>query len=124
MPNRILIVDNDNVILDMMKDALTQENYIINAVNSVSRIFEIIQEFKPELVLIDYILDDINGGEICHQIKNNPVTSSIPVIIISGHPRVLNSLGTYGSDAILEKPFDLTDLFEIVKKFLPTSIIG
>lgn len=123
MSNRILIIDNDEAILDVMKDVLSDENYNVQTSLTAQGVFKIIEEFDPSLVLIDYILDDINGGEICHQIKKNEKTSHIPVIIFSGHSRVLKSLGTYSSDAIIEKPFDISHLVETVRNFLPKSAL-
>jgi DNA-binding response OmpR family regulator len=122
MSNRILIVDNDEAILDMMKEALAEERYSVKTSTTSRGIFDLIQEFAPSLVLIDYILDDINGGEICHQIKSNPATSHIPVIIFSGHSRVLKSLGTYGSDAIIEKPFNLQDLLQTIDLYVSKDL--
>jgi DNA-binding response OmpR family regulator len=122
MPKRVLVIDNDEAILDMMKEALTDEKYVVQTSTTVHGIFDVIDQFNPALVLIDYILHDINGGEICAQIKKNSKTSHIPVIIFSGHSRVLKSLGTYGSDAIIEKPFDLADMLRTVESFIPKDL--
>jgi two-component system CheB/CheR fusion protein len=66
----------------------------------------------------DYILDGINGREICHQIKANPATCFLPVVIISAYPKVLLSLGTYGCDKFIAKPFDLNYLTSSINELL------
>jgi CheY-like chemotaxis protein len=66
-------------------------------------------------VLLDYILNGVNGGEVCHVIKNNPKTAAIPVIIVSGYSKLLFSLGDYGCNAILPKPFGLPELLNAVE---------
>lgn len=76
-------------------------------------------DYEPHLVLIDYLLKGINGGEVCHQIKSGYETSRVPVIMISAYPRVFESLGTYGCDEFIAKPFDLYSLVEKVKSYMP-----
>jgi CheY-like chemotaxis protein len=112
---RILLIEDEEAIRSIIKEALS--DYILVATEDTDNIFALIDEHKPDLVMLDYLLPKINGGELCHQIKVNPITSHIPVVIISGYPRVLYSLGSYGSDAILEKPFDLDKLLETVAQF-------
>lgn len=113
--NRILLIEDDEAVRNIILEALS--DYSVIATDDTSDIFKLIEEHKPDLVLMDYILPHINGGELCHQIKVNPATSDLPVIIISGYPQILYSLGSYGSDAILEKPFDLSKLLETVAAF-------
>jgi len=113
--NRILLIEDDKAVRDIIKEALA--DYIVIATDDTSDIFKLIKEHQPDLVLMDYILPNINGGELCHQIKVNPITAHLPVIIISGYPRILYSLGSYGCDAILEKPFDLPKLLETISAF-------
>ena len=113
--NCILLIEDDEAVRNIIQDALT--DYRIIATEETKNIFDLIEVHKPNLVLMDYILPHINGGELCHQIKVNPATAHLPVVIISGYPRVLYSLGSYGCDAILEKPFNLSELLEVVEKF-------
>ena len=113
--NCILLIEDDAAVRAVIEEALSDYQVVAN--DGSSDIFKLIKEHKPDLVLLDYILPNINGGELCHQIKTNPDTSTIPVILISGFSRVLYSLGSYGSDAILEKPFDLDKLLETVAQF-------
>ena len=113
--NRILLIEDDEAVRNVIKEALS--DYTVIATDDTSDIFKLIADHNPDLVLMDYILPNINGGELCHQIKVNPETADLPVIIISGYPRILYSLGSYGCDAILEKPFDLSKLLETVAEF-------
>jgi CheY-like chemotaxis protein len=113
--NRILLIEDDEAVRSVIQEALT--DYTVIATDDTSNIFKLIEEHKPDLVLMDYILPHINGGELCHQIKVNPSTANLPVIIVSGYPRILYSLGSYGCDAILEKPFDLSKLLDTVAEF-------
>lgn len=113
---KILLIEDDEAVRNVIEAALGAK-YIVVATEDTQNVLKLIDEQKPDLVLMDYILPNINGGELCHQIKTNPATSKLPVVIISGYPKILYSLGSYGCDAILEKPFDLDKLFEVVEQF-------
>lgn len=122
MQKRILVIDNDQDILDAVDTALTMENYSVETSPIVDDIFEMIQEKNPDLILIDYLLYGINGGELCHMIKSDPTTSHLPVIIFSGYPKVIQSLGTYECDAFISKPFEMDDFMAVIKKCLSKGV--
>jgi DNA-binding response OmpR family regulator len=118
---KLLIIDDDEAVLDVMQEALTYEGFEVLISNKADNIHTLINNYSPDLLLIDYILKGINGGDICHQVKNDPVTEKMPVIIISAYPRVLTSLGTYGCDKFIPKPFDLGELVGSVKTILQSN---
>jgi DNA-binding response OmpR family regulator len=117
MIKRVLILDNDPDVLDAMQEVLVYSGFEVKTIEDTDNIFPIIYDFRPDVLLVDYILNGINGGEICHQIKTNPRTSHLPVIILSAYPRVINSLGFYGCDSFIAKPFELDDLVGQVSFF-------
>ena len=113
---RILILDNDPDVLDVMQEALSYEGFDVSCAGETNDIFPLIDKYKPHVLVIDYILPGINGGELCHQVKSNPKTRNLPVMLMSAYPRVLMSLGDYGSDDFMPKPFDLDDLVNRISK--------
>jgi CheY-like chemotaxis protein len=106
----VLIIDNDPEVLNVLKDILNYDGYLVTAKQDVQDILSEISLCQPDLILIDYLLNGINGGELCGMIKRNEATSHLPVVLISAYGKILNSLGNYGCDAVIEKPFDLEDL--------------
>ena len=118
MAKRLLIIDNDPEVLNVMQEALVYEGFEVKILEETDGVFAVIADYQPDLILIDYILNGINGGETCHQIKANPQTGHIPVIIVSAYSKVILSLGNYGSDAFLAKPFGLTELVQVVNDML------
>jgi DNA-binding response OmpR family regulator len=115
---KVLLLDNDEGVLDVMQEALNYEGFQVKAIEDTDNIFPVIDGFDPDLIILDYILSGINGGEICHQIKANPKTTDLPVIIISAYPRVIRSLGYYGCDDFISKPFDLDDIVERIRNLI------
>jgi DNA-binding response OmpR family regulator len=114
MTKKILVIDDNDDLLGLLNEALTAEGYEVECASHVDNIYESVRTSRAQLVIIDYILQGINGGELCHQLKINPRTKHLPVIMISGYQRVLESLGNYGADRFLAKPFDLEELLSVV----------
>ncbi|MGF7039571.1 response regulator [Mucilaginibacter lappiensis] len=115
MPKKILVLDDSEDILEMMKDALEMEGYEVQVLNFTDDICKAAISYNADMVILDYILFGINGGELCHILKTTPATAHIPVIMVSAYPRVLESLGNYGSDAFIAKPFNLSDISNAIK---------
>jgi len=118
MSKKILVLDDSEDILEVMKDVLETEGYEVKILNYTDDICKEAITYNADLVILDYILFGINGGELCHMLKTNPLTSHVPVVMVSGYPRVLESLGNYGSDAFVAKPFNLADIVNTVKRCL------
>ncbi|WCT14899.1 response regulator [Mucilaginibacter jinjuensis] len=116
LQKKILIVDDNEDVLQMLKDLLFDEGYFVEGFLGTDDIIQLANQHKPDLVIIDYLLAGINGGEYCHQIKTDATTSHIPVIMLSAHPKVLNSLGNYGSDRFISKPFSIDEVILAVKE--------
>jgi DNA-binding response OmpR family regulator len=119
---KVLVIDDDEAVLDVMKEALVYEGFEVKIADKADDIQGMISAYSPDVLLIDYILNGINGGEICHQLKENNSTGKLPVIIVSAYPRVLTSLGLYGCDKFIPKPFDLDDLVESIKSVLQGNL--
>lgn len=114
----ILIIEDDPDISDVLNTILADEGYKVTAIAETDNIIRTVTALEPQLIITDYILARINGGEYCIEIKRNTGTAHIPVIILSGYGRVLDSLGHYGADRIIEKPFDNDKLCAIVADLL------
>lgn len=123
MSQKILIVEDDNDILGLLKDLLEDEGYEVAALNHTESITKSIKLHQPDLVMLDFLLAGINGGELCHEIKMNPETAHLPVIMASAFPRVLDSLGNYGSDAFLAKPFNVEVVLRTIQNCLEGRLV-
>ncbi|WP_207535238.1 response regulator [Desertivirga arenae] len=123
MPKRILAVDDDQDILDCISFILKSEGYEVKGIPSRSKIIKYIVEFKPDLLILDINLGKDNGLEICKRLKNNIYTSHIPIIIISADPSINLAVNSYQADAIIEKPFEIENLFGIVNEFLLAKVV-
>lgn len=109
---RILVVDDDEEVREILLEVLSYSNFQVSMLSDGKRIFEAIEAFKPDLILMDYIMPGDNGVLWCERIKHTPLTSSIPVILMSAYLGALNSINC--CDSVLYKPFDLDILLQRV----------
>jgi DNA-binding response OmpR family regulator len=118
MLKRILILDDNQDILEIVHETLEYEQFDVKSTSEGTNVMPLIEEFEPDLVILDYRVTGTNGGELCRQIKSHPKFGEIPVIIFSAYISRQADLFAYGCDAIINKPFDLTELVEKVNSLL------
>ena len=118
MAKRILIIDDNNDILDIVQETLTYENFEVIAKSDTADYMKVIDEFSPDLLILDYRLGKITGGDICRHVKETPQYANLPVIIFSAYINKKEDLFKYGCDAIIDKPFDLTELIDKVNNLV------
>ncbi|MBS1525324.1 MAG: response regulator [Bacteroidetes bacterium] len=118
MKKHILIIDDDQDTLDIIKEVLFDAGYTVTTLTEIENIIEVVAKYKPDLVILDFLLQGINGGELCSQIKKNDRTHLTPVIMMSAHSRIIGSFEIFGCDDFIEKPFDNCCLVEHVTHLL------
>ena len=118
---KILVIEDDKDIRDTIVYILQEEKYEVIASEN-SKILKSINDYKPDLVLLDNWLtdwkSDANGQQLSKELKSNPATSHIPVIIISAVSNIKEIAEAGLANGYLRKPFDLKELIQIVKKHL------
>ena len=105
---RILIVDDDEKILDLLVELLIQEGYEVCGAKDGSEGFALAVSFEPDVVISDVVMPVLNGFELCRLLKDDLRTTYIPVLLISGNKRSDDDdlLGLRaGADDYLELPF-------------------
>ena len=118
MAKRILIIEDDEDILQVLETVLEYNDFTVKGLSRTNDILKSVSEYSPDLVLTDYLLSGTNGGKICQQIKSNKDTCHIPVILISAYPELASSLGNFGFDAFITKPFDINMLVRKINQLL------
>ncbi len=117
--SRILIVDDNEEILWMLKDILSEDYFIITAKDGVEGLEQLIN-YMPDLVITDIMMPNQDGFSLTKQIKTNPHTSHIPIVIISVKSAIdcrIEGLES-GADAYVSKPFDIQLLITVVKQLI------
>jgi CheY-like chemotaxis protein len=114
MLKRVLVLDDNQDILDVVHETLSYEKFEVKSVSEGNQVIPLLAEFNPDLVILDYRVAGENGGELCRQIKSHPEFSDIPVIIFSAYINHHDEILAYGCDAVINKPFDLVELINKV----------
>jgi CheY-like chemotaxis protein len=96
MPKRILVLDDNEDILEIVQETLTYEHFEVKGTGEGAEVIPLIEKFNPDLVILDYRVAGANGGEICREIKAHPAYSDIPVIIFSAYINNHSELLSYG----------------------------
>jgi len=119
MSKKILILDDDNDILEILSLLLVEDGYQIKTLSCGETVFEEIQDFQPDLILMDVMLAGMDGRSICRSVKQNQLTSFLPVILISGTHDLDKSLHLPGApNDFVAKPFDIDYLLNKIEKQL------
>jgi two-component system, OmpR family, phosphate regulon response regulator PhoB len=118
---KILVIEDDKDIRDTIVYILEEEEYEVIS-SEDSRILKSVNSHKPDLILLDNWLtdwkSDANGQQLSKQLKSDPLTQHIPVIIISAVSNIKEIAEAGLANGYLRKPFDLAELINIVNKHL------
>lgn len=115
---KILIVDDDQDISEIIQMILEDAEYNTEIVTKGEEIYQSVEKYKPDIVLLDILLFGMDGRAICRKLKNQKSTKNIPVIMLSAHPDIADTIEEHGADDFLAKPFYMETLLEKVEKYI------
>jgi excisionase family DNA binding protein len=118
---RLLIVDDDAEIVELMSDVLIRDGrFEIKTASTGYDAGIMTQKFRPDLILLDYMLPDVNGNIVCKTIKQDPEYSNTRIIIISGviNQTEIDDLMKAGAEEFIKKPFSVTELIDRIAAVL------
>jgi DNA-binding response OmpR family regulator len=121
MPKKIVYIEDDLEMTYLIKMILERKGYEIISINDGMEGFEIIEREKPDLVLLDLMMPNIDGWDIYHQLKSNETTKQIPVIIISAKAQPIDKvlgLQIAKVNNYISKPFRPQELLESIESIL------
>jgi excisionase family DNA binding protein len=118
---KVLIVDDDGEIVELMVDVLTRDGrFDVKTASSGYDAGLITQQFCPDLIILDYMLPDVNGNVVCQTIKSNEDFANTKVIIVSGviNQNEIEDLLESGAEEFMKKPFNITELIDKITDVL------
>ncbi len=117
---KILIVEDEESLLKLESILLTSKGYDVRGVSNGREALDAIAEEKPDLVLLDIMLPEIDGFEVCQRIKDDAKTKDIPVIMLTAKKsREDMARGEkVGADWYITKPFKSVMVIETIQRFL------
>ncbi|MCW6038175.1 response regulator [Spirulina subsalsa FACHB-351] len=120
MKPKILVVDDLSAELEAITQVFAPENYHVLQAKNGDEALTLIEQEKPDLVVLDVIMPKINGFEVIREIRGNPKTEKLPVVFCSQKDTDIDKTWgmDLGADAYVAKPFDPQQLREIVNRLL------
>ena len=118
---RVLVVDDDEQIIELFSDVLQEDGrFEVRTAATGYDAGVVTEQFRPELLILDYMLPDINGNVVLHTIKRNPLLSGMKVIIVSGvvNQDEVEDLLRLGADEFMKKPFNIEKLVGRITELL------
>ena len=112
---RVLVVDDAPDIIELFVDVLQSDpRFEVATATTGYDAGVMTQQFRPDIVVLDYMLPDVNGNVVCRTIRNNPELEDIKVLIISGmiDQAEIDTLKEAGADDFIKKPFNIESVIE------------
>jgi two-component system, OmpR family, alkaline phosphatase synthesis response regulator PhoP len=119
---RLLVVEDDHECRLLISHIMSRAGFHVEAVADGRMALSIIQNYTPDLVLLDANLPGIDGWEVCRTMKRDERTRKTPVLILTGNatPDTYDKVITCGAEEFMTKPFKNARLVETVKRMLGT----
>jgi len=117
---KVLVVDDEPEITDIVKAFLNNSGYEVFIENSSVAAFEKARTIKPDLILMDIMMPFMDGYEVCATIKKDHTLASIPVLFLTGKDANDDAGQSFrsGADLFIKKPFSCERLLEMVRMVL------
>lgn len=117
---KVLVVDDDKLVVKITTDCLEKEGFLVYAAHDFTSAMEQIYQATPDIILLDVVLPQMNGYEICRMLRNDTRTSHLPVIMLTSMGEVEDKVTGLdaGADDYITKPFDNLELVARVKTHL------
>lgn len=112
---KILIADDDEAIVDAISIMLEVMDYQVLSTTSGAEVAKALKQC-PDLLLLDIWMSGIDGRDVCRQVKADPTTRDIPILMISASRQIRESAMSCGADDFLAKPFEMSELLQKIEQ--------
>jgi len=118
--NKVLVIDDDRFMVRVISDCLEKEGFAVNGAYDFTSAMDKIYSNAPDIILLDVVLPEMNGVEICRLLRNDTRTSHVPIIMLTSKVEVEDKVAGLdaGADDYITKPFDCLELIARVKSHL------
>ena len=119
--HKILVVDDNQDLVDLLVAALNNDGHFeTRYVNNGFDAGMTVQEYKPDLIILDVMLPDINGKDVCVKVRNDKSLADVKIVCVSGEVEQdrIGELKAAGANEFVPKPFVVDDLIKLVSRLL------
>lgn len=123
---KALVVDDDPSLVELMRDVLQSDGrFEVRVANNGFDAGMLTKEYRPDIIILDVMLPDINGKEVCQRVRSDPTMDDVKIICISGmvEQDKIADLKEAGANDFLQKPFEVETLLERVCELLDMETV-
>lgn len=124
---RIAVVDDDVELVELITDVLERDGrFEVRSVNNGFEAGMMVKEYKPDLIVLDVMLPDINGKEVCQRVRSDKTMDSVKIICISGmvEEDKVHELREAGANDFMRKPFEVDRLVDRICQLLDIESVA
>src|SRR5436305_544631 len=120
---KVLVIDDEENIIEFIRLGLRYEGFQIEAASNGEEGVTAAQRLTPDVIILDVMMPDIDGLEVCRRLRSNPTTRDIPILMLTAKDHVQDRIAGLrtGADDYLTKPFDFDEMLERIKAILRRS---
>lgn len=124
---KALVVDDDPELVELIKDVIQADGrFEVRTVNNGFDAGMMVKEYHPDIIVLDVMLPDINGQEVCTRVRSDSTMDDVRIVCISGMVEAdkIEELKKSGADDFIQKPFDVDTLMARICKLLDMEVIA
>ena len=124
---KVLIVDDDEELVELIEDVLVRDGrFEVKTVNNGFDAGMMVKDYRPDIIVLDVMLPDINGKEVCQRVRSDKSMDDVRIICISGmvEEEKVGELKASGADDFMHKPFEVEKLVERMCQLLDIEAIS
>lgn len=123
MKYKVAVIEDDPTILKVVTQSLESQGYMVETASEGREAVKLLDQIKPDLVILDWNLPEMNGLQICQFLRSRPSTSKVPVLMLTVYSELRHKVSAFdtGADDYLTKPFEVPELLARVNALLRRS---
>jgi DNA-binding response OmpR family regulator len=120
MQKQVLVVEADLELLELLRFNLAKQGFAMRTATDENEALNQVRSLRPDLILLDSMLPELDGFAVCEILRKNPITASIPIIILSAMSSQLSQIAGLdaGANLYVTKPFNLRYLMQRIQDLL------
>jgi CheY-like chemotaxis protein len=111
-----LVVDDDVFVVSAIAELLSEEGWDVHTSSNGFSALRQAAEYRPAVILLDLLLPERSGGDVLAELRADPATHDIAVVLVTGNPQLLTEAQIAEADGVVIKPFDVDELLKTVQR--------
>lgn len=112
---KVLIIDDEGDLVELLVLRLAESGFLVDVALNGKKGMKKVKSFKPDVILLDIMMPEMDGWQVCSTLRDNPENDHIKVVMFSAHRENLKKAKEVGADQVILKPFNIQELIAALK---------